>query len=110
MFPQSSLYTFSYLLWFRKRNPSYLSEKETVKVEAKMETQVRVRGRVKSIKRPEGFAFLTPENGGLDFFMHRSGLQTTTKSFAELNEGDPVEFTPIEGPKGPRAIEVRVTE
>jgi cold shock CspA family protein len=53
-----------------------------------------------------GFGFIRA--GGVEYFVHRSGLEQTTKRWDELREGDRVEFTPIEGDKGPRAIEVRV--
>ena len=47
---------------------------------------------------------------GTDYFFHKSGLEMTTARFSELGEGMAVAFEAIEGPKGPRAIGVRVTE
>lgn len=54
-----------------------------------------------------GFGFIKGSDGQ-DYFFHASGMQQTTTPFADLRERDKVEFTPIEGDKGPRAIEVRV--
>lgn len=53
-----------------------------------------------------GYGFIRAD--GIEYFVHRSGLEQTTKPWDDLREGDRVEFTPIEGDKGPRAIEVRV--
>lgn len=59
-----------------------------------------------STQQRKGYGFISSE--GQDFFFHTSGLQRTTRRFNELNEGDRVEFTPVQGEKGLRAIEVRV--
>jgi len=60
-----------------------------------------------TIKRltDKGFGFI--EMGtGKDMFFHNSNLEGT--SFEQLREGDRVSFTEGEGPKGPRAENVRV--
>lgn len=57
-------------------------------------------------KMKEGFGFIAG-NDGIDYFFHWTSLQKTSVKFAELEIGDRVEFTRIEAPKGPRAIEVR---
>lgn len=54
----------------------------------------------------KGFGFIT--SGGVDYFFHATGMEQTTKTFADVNDGDQVEFTHIQGDKGPKAIEVRV--
>jgi len=51
----------------------------------------------------KGFGFIDQGNGK-DLFFHASALQNT--SFEELYEGQQVEFTEGEGPKGPRAESV----
>ena len=53
-----------------------------------------------------GFGFIRAD--GIEYFVHRSAMEQTTKRWDELREGDRVEFTAIEGDKGMRAIEVRV--
>lgn len=56
----------------------------------------------------KGFMFVRGDDG-IERFVHRSGLEQTTRSFEQISEGDPVEFTPLDdAPKGPRAVEVRV--
>ncbi len=51
-----------------------------------------------------GFGFIDTGKGK-DMFFHMSNVEGTT--FEELREGQKVEFTPGEGPKGPRAENVR---
>lgn len=68
----------------------------------------RLKGTIKSIKRAEGYGFITHEATGDDYFFHRSQLDRDADwSWDDLREDQPVEFTPGEGPKGPRATEVR---
>ncbi len=59
-----------------------------------------------SIKKltDKGFGFIDI-GGGRDLFFHASALQDT--AFEELFEGQQVEFTEGDGPKGPRAETVR---
>ena len=52
----------------------------------------------------KGFGFIETSNG--DLFFHTSAVQGTT--FDQLHEGQRVEFTEGQGPKGPRAETVRV--
>lgn len=53
------------------------------------------------------FGFIRGDDGASRFFI-ASGLQMSTLKFDEIRVGMNVEFTPIEHPKGLRAIEVRV--
>lgn len=60
-----------------------------------------------TIKRltDKGFGFI--ETGtGKDMFFHNSNVEGTT--YDQLREGDRVSFTEGQGPKGPRAENVRV--
>lgn len=50
-----------------------------------------------------GFGFITTDDGEL--FFHMSALQDTT--FDELHEGQTVEYTEGQSPKGPRAETVK---
>ncbi len=52
----------------------------------------------------KGFGFIEGEGG--DIFFHHSSV--TDGSFESLREGQTVEYTEGEGPKGPRAENVRV--
>jgi CspA family cold shock protein len=51
----------------------------------------------------KGFGFISGDKGEL--FFHRSAVEGV--SFEELREGQTVEFNEGEGPKGPRAENVR---
>ena len=51
-----------------------------------------------------GFGFITREGSDKDLFFHSSELVGV--QFAELKEGDKVQFEVGEGPKGPNATKV----
>jgi CspA family cold shock protein len=55
----------------------------------------------------KGFGFIRDE-GGTEHFFHRSSVRGAV--FELLREGQRVEFTVEESPKGPRAGEVRLVE
>lgn len=67
----------------------------------------KLRGTIKSIKRAEGYGFVTHVATGDDYFFHRSQVDATTIPFDELQLDQKVEFIPAEGPKGSRAMAVR---
>lgn len=70
-------------------------------------TATKLRGTVKNIKRAEGYGFITDSSTGEDYFFHRTAVEmTSAKGFGDLQEDDAVVFTPIDGPKGLRAVEV----
>jgi CspA family cold shock protein len=71
--------------------------------EAKMSE--RVVGTVKWFNGAKGYGFLARE-GGPDVFVHFSAIQGD--GFRNLEEGQKVEFTIEQGPKGLQAAEVRV--
>jgi cold shock protein len=54
----------------------------------------------------KGFGFIN-DDAGQDYFFHQSAIYG--EGIADLREGDEVEFTVGEGPKGPRAEAVRRT-
>ena len=61
-------------------------------------------GTIKKLISDKGFGFIEGEQG--EVFFHVSALQGVT--FEELSEGQTVEFEEGQGPKGPRAENVRV--
>ena len=65
----------------------------------------RESGSVKWFNANKGFGFITPEDGSKDVFCHQSEI--TMEGFRTLNEGQQVEFTVEEGPKGPSAKNVK---
>jgi len=61
-----------------------------------------------TIKRitDKGFGFISPEGSGKDMFFHSSSVDGA--HFNDLREGQKVTYTVGQGPKGPRAENVRV--
>ncbi len=63
-------------------------------------------GTIKKIVVDKGFGFI--ESKPSDMFFHHSVVEGVP--FEELREGQKVEFEAGEGPKGPRAVMVRLME
>ena len=64
----------------------------------------RIQGTVKWFNDAKGFGFITPSSGEKDCFVHHSAIQD--KGFRSLAEGERVEFTIVQGQKGPAAENV----
>ena len=62
-------------------------------------------GIVKWFNDSKGFGFITPDGGGADLFAHFSEIQAS--GFKSLQEGQRVEFTVKQGPKGLQAASIR---
>lgn len=65
----------------------------------------RIQGTVKWFNGTKGFGFIA-RAGGPDVFVHYSAI--SAKGFRTLEEGQKVEFTLEQGPKGPQASNVTV--
>jgi CspA family cold shock protein len=63
----------------------------------------RVTGTVKWFNGSKGYGFISQE-GGEDLFVHYSAIQS--EGFRTLQEGQAVEFTIEQGPKGLQATNV----
>ena len=63
-------------------------------------------GSIRTLLVEKGFGFIKDE-AGKDYFFHRSAVYG--EGLENLKEGDGVEFDLGEGPKGPRAENVRRT-
>ena len=64
-------------------------------------------GKIKKLVRERGFGFIN-DTDGREVFFHRSSV--TDVSFDALNEDQAVEFEVENSPKGPRGINVRVSQ
>ena len=64
----------------------------------------RITGTVKWFSRTKGYGFITQPNGP-DVFVHYSAIQG--EGFRNLDEGQKVEFTVQQGPKGLQAADAR---
>jgi CspA family cold shock protein len=62
-------------------------------------------GTIKRLVRERGFGFILGQDG-TELFFHRSALQG--EGFDALAEGQAVEFEVERGPKGPRAVNLKV--
>ena len=65
----------------------------------------RETGTVKWFNSTKGYGFIERENGN-DVFVHYSAINTT--GYRTLEEGQRVEFTVVEGQKGPQAQDVTI--
>jgi CspA family cold shock protein len=63
-----------------------------------------INGTVKWFSDQKGYGFIARE-GGEDVFVHHSAIQEA--GFRTLQDGESVEFTIEQGPKGPAAANVR---
>ncbi|MFO7323465.1 MAG: cold-shock protein [Chloroflexota bacterium] len=63
----------------------------------------RIQGTVKWFNATKGFGFISRENGP-DVFVHHSAINAS--GFRSLEDGQRVEFTVEQGPKGPQATNV----
>ena len=63
-------------------------------------------GTVKWFNAGKGFGFIARDNGN-DVFVHFTAI-ADTGGYRELQEGQRVEFTIEDSPKGPKAANVRV--
>ena len=64
-----------------------------------------MKGTIKKVIRDRGFGFIAAEDGN-EIFFHRSAL--VGMNFDTLQEGSSVEFNSEKGPKGMRAIDIKL--
>ena len=61
-----------------------------------------IQGKVKWFNGKKGYGFIEREDGEKDAFVHAWAVKAAGMRF--LNEGDSLEFTLEDGPKGPSAV------
>lgn len=61
------------------------------------------KGTVKWFNESKGFGFITKDDGG-DVFVHYADI--AGNGFKSLAEGQAVSFEVVDGPKGPKAVNV----
>ena len=66
----------------------------------------RETGRVKWFNNAKGYGFIERSSGG-DVFVHHTAIQAD--GYRTLEEGQSVEFTVVQGPKGLQAANVTVS-
>ena len=64
-------------------------------------------GKIRTLRVDKGFGFIRDDGEGKEYFFHQSAIYG--EGMKDLREGDSVEFDVGEGPKGPRAENVRRT-
>ncbi len=65
----------------------------------------RESGKVKWFNIKKGYGFIEREQGG-DIFVHYSSIRS--EGFRSLDEGQQVEFSAVDGDKGPQAHDVDI--
>ena len=73
-------------------------------IESNVRRQIEVQGTVKWFNNSKGYGFIGREDGP-DVFVHYSAI--VGDGYRTLQEGDPVEFEIVQGPKGPQAANVQ---
>lgn len=64
-----------------------------------------LKGKVKWFNAQKGYGFITSDDGK-DVFVHYSAIKT--QGFRTLEEGQRVEFSVVQGEKGPQASDVTI--
>jgi CspA family cold shock protein len=64
-----------------------------------------MKGKVKWFNASKGYGFLNADGETRDIFCHYSAIQM--EGYKSLKEGEDVEFSLEEGPKGPTAVGVK---
>jgi cold shock protein len=91
------------ILWRRRTG---VDAEEEMKHLGLSQEGVLVQGTVKWFNNSKGYGFIGRDDGP-DVFVHYSAI--SGDGYRTLQEGDPVEFEIVQGPKGPQAANVSKT-
>ena len=64
-----------------------------------------LKGKVKWFNGKKGYGFIEREDKEKDVFVHHTAVRDAGLKY--LNEGDKIEFTLEDGPKGPSAVNLK---
>jgi CspA family cold shock protein len=81
-----------------------LRRKQTPNIRELSGRRIQVNGTVKWFNNSKGYGFIGRDDGP-DVFVHYSAI--VGDGYRTLQEGDPVEFEIVQGPKGPQAADVK---
>jgi CspA family cold shock protein len=84
------------------KNKLTSSNNKQKRIKNKMST---LKGTVKWFNGKKGFGFIEREDKEKDAFVHASAVKAAGMRY--LNEGDKLEFTLEDGPKGPSAVNLK---
>ena len=65
-------------------------------------------GIVKWFNNAKGWGFIAPDDGSPEAFAHYSAI--SMDGFKSLKDGQRVQFTLVDGPKGPHAVDIRALD
>jgi CspA family cold shock protein len=63
-------------------------------------------GRVKFFDTNKGYGFITPDDGGLDIFVHATAVEAS--KITTLAQGERVTFDVLSGKRGPVAVNLKL--
>ena len=76
-------------------------EKRVLCAQVNKQVETMASGKVKFFNTEKGFGFITPDAGGKDVFVHKTGTRDN------IQEGDAVTYDVEESPKGLNAVNVQ---
>ena len=68
----------------------------------------RMKGKVKWFSNERCYGFIAPDNGSNEVFVHYTAI--IAEGFRTLEENQKVEFTIVQGERGPQAKDVQVIQ
>lgn len=102
---RSGGFWFNVLVMFDPAQVSSFENNKATKARRYQEVMERITGTVKWFSRVKGYGFIQPDGENQeDVFVHFSAIEGS--GFRNLDEGERVEFSVEDNPKGPQAVSV----